>query len=281
MPGVSSQRGPTVLEARDLRRDFPSPTSEGTFTVLGPLDLAVAEGEFLAVVGPSGCGKSTLLHLMAGLDRPTAGDVLHAGRPVVGPGPHLGVVFQHYTCLPWMRVIDNVGLAFKWRGMSRLKCRQEAARYVELVGLQGFEEAFPVTLSGGMQQRVAIARSLAAEPQILFMDEPFGALDAQTRATLQVELLRIFAATRRSTVFVTHDIDEAVFLADRVAVLTARPGRIHSMLDVNLRRPRELEVRTDEPFAELRAAVARALKHATLAAMGASRVQAHPSGTSR
>ena len=270
MPGVSSQGAPLVLDARGLRRDYPSPDGEGSFTVLGPLDLAVAEGEFLAVVGPSGCGKSTLLHLMAGLDRPTAGDVLHAGQPVTGPGPHLGVVFQHYTCLPWIRVIDNVGLALKWQGKSKLKRRQEAARYVELVGLQGFEEAFPVTLSGGMQQRVAIARSLAAEPQVLFMDEPFGALDAQTRATLQVELLRIFTETRRSTVFVTHDIDEAVFLADRVAVLTPRPGRIHTMIDVDLPRPREREVRTRESFAGLRAAVAGALEHATLEALGAS-----------
>ncbi len=255
-----------IMRARSLERIFQG-ADGAALTALGPVDLEVREGEFLALVGPSGCGKSTLLHIMAGLDRPSGGDVEYRGARLAGPGPELGVVFQHYTTLPWLSVLDNVALGSKWRGLSRADRREHAARYVALVGLEGFEGAWPDTLSGGMRQRVAIARALAAEPALLFMDEPFGALDAQTRSRMQLELLRIWRQAGIAVLFVTHDIDEAAFLADRTVVLTPRPGRIFCEIASDVQRPRTLEVRAQGAFAAIRAQIAEALERATLQAV--------------
>lgn len=260
-----------VLEARHVERSYRVGGATESTLVLGPVDLAVRPGEFITVVGPSGCGKSTLLHIMAGLIQSSAGQVIFRGQPLQGPGPELGVVFQRYTSFPWMSVLDNVALGLKWRGDAKDSRRQRAARLVQLVGLAGFEAAYPTTLSGGMQQRLAIARSLATEPAILFMDEPFGALDAQTRAHLQSELLRIWRETGTTILFVTHDIDEAVILADRVVVLTPRPGRLHTQLAIALPRPRTLDALGTPAFREHRTLVANALEEATVAAIRAPR----------
>ena len=256
-----------VLEARGVERAYPVGGGGPPVVVLGPVDLSIRLGELVTVVGPSGCGKSTLLHIMAGLVEPTGGRVTFRGQPLAGPGPDLGVVFQRYTSVPWMTVLENVALGLKWRGDGLGERRERAAGLIDAVGLRDFRGAYPHTLSGGMQQRLAIARSLAAEPTVLFMDEPFGALDAQTRAHLQVELLRIRSVTGTTIVFVTHDIDEAVFLADRVVVLTPRPGRLYAELPIDLPRARTLDLIGDPEFRKHRALVADALEDATVAAL--------------
>lgn len=196
--------------------------------------LEVTEGEFLVLVGPSGCGKSTLLDMIAGLTTPSSGTIKIDGRTIAGPSLDRGIVFQAYALLPWRTAIGNVEFGLEAKGVSRHDRRDIARSNLALVGLSGFEDSYPHELSGGMRQRVAIARSLAYEPDVLLMDEPFGALDAQTRETLQFELLRIWRETRKTIVFVTHSIDEAVFLGQRVSVMTARPGTIKHTLDVSL-----------------------------------------------
>ncbi len=226
------------LECLGVRRDFAGADGSIT-TALAAFDLPVADGEFVAILGPSGCGKSTLLNIVAGFLRPTEGRVLLDGRDVVGPGADRGVVFQEHALFPWMTAIDNVAFGLRLRGMSRSERLRGARRFVELVGLVGFEHHWPRQLSGGMKQRVAIARSLANDPKVLLMDEPFGALDAQTRRTMQDELVKIWAATGKTCLFVTHSVEEALLLADRVVTMTARPGRIRAIHEVTLPRPRD------------------------------------------
>ncbi|MEV0677370.1 ABC transporter ATP-binding protein [Actinosynnema sp. NPDC050436] len=203
-------------------------------TAVRDVDLDVAAGEFLTVVGPSGCGKSTLLDLLGGLTPPTSGRILVDGEPITGPGPDRGTVFQQYALLPWRTARGNVEFALEAVGVPRRDRAGIAREYLELVGLGGFEDRHPHQLSGGMRQRVAIARSLAHDPGVLLMDEPFAALDAQTRESMQDELLRIWRRTGKTVVFVTHGIDEAVYLGGRVAVLTARPGRVKRVVPVDL-----------------------------------------------
>ncbi|WP_037610026.1 ABC transporter ATP-binding protein [Streptacidiphilus rugosus] len=203
-------------------------------TALDGIDLEVAAGEFLVVVGPSGCGKSTLLDLAAGLARPTSGRILLDGREVTGPGLDRGIVFQQYALLPWRTAQGNVEFGLEATGVPRRQRAARAREYLELVGLSGFEDRHPHELSGGMRQRVAIARSLAYDPDVLLMDEPFAALDAQTRESLQDELLRVWRHTGKTVVFITHGIDEAVYLGGRVAVLTSRPGRIKQVVPIDL-----------------------------------------------
>jgi nitrate/nitrite transport system ATP-binding protein len=230
----------------------------GASTILTGIDLAVTKGEFVSLIGHSGCGKSTLLNLVAGLLRPTAGTILLAGKHVEGPGPDRGVVFQNHSLLPWLSCFGNVHLAvervFK-EPKAQLKARTHAA--LEMVGLAHAEEKYPHQISGGMKQRVGIARALAMEPKVLLLDEPFGALDALTRATLQDELLRIVARTGSTVVMVTHDVDEAVLLSDRVVMMTNGPAaRIGEVLEVALPRPRErLALAHDARYMELRARV--------------------------
>ncbi|MEV6677572.1 ABC transporter ATP-binding protein [Streptomyces erythrochromogenes] len=205
----------------------------GDFTALDGIDLEIRSGEFLVVVGPSGCGKSTLLDLLGGLSTPTSGRILLDGKPVTGPGLDRGIVFQQYALLPWRTALGNVEFGLEATGVPRRERRPRAQEFLDLVGLTGFEDRHPHQLSGGMRQRVAIARSLAYDPDVLLMDEPFAALDAQTRESLQDELRRIWQRTGKTVVFITHGIEEAVYLGQKVAVMTSRPGRIKEIVPVS------------------------------------------------
>ena len=224
----------------------------GTVTAVENLSLGVRDEEFVSIVGPSGCGKSTLLRIVAGLIRPTSGEVLLDDRPVEGPGADRGMVFQSYTLFPWLTVQGNVEFGLRLRGRPAEERQEIVRRYLDLVGLRGTEPAYPKELSGGMQQRVAIARAMANEPAILLMDEPFGALDAQTRSVMQELLLRVWEQTHKTVLFVTHDIDEAILLSDRIYVMSARPGRIKTEVAVTLPRPREVSVMDTPEFIALR-----------------------------
>ncbi len=242
----------------------------GSVTAVEDLTLTVRDREFVCLVGPSGCGKSTVLRVVAGLVRPTAGRVLLDRAPVVGPGADRGMVFQSYTLFPWLTVQGNVEFGPRLRGLPPGRCADVARRYIALVGLMGFEHAYPKELSGGMMQRVALARALANEPEVLLMDEPFGALDAQTRALMQELLLHVWEQTRTTVLFVTHDIEEAILLADRLYVMTARPGRIKAEVPVVLPRPRTVEVVDLPEFLRLRREVHQAIREESLKALAAS-----------
>ncbi len=224
---------------------------------LGPIDLDVAERELVCLLGPSGCGKSTLLNIVAGFLAPTTGRVLVGGTPVTGPGADRGVVFQEYVLFPWLTVAGNVEFGLTLKGVTAEERRRTAARYLEMVGLRAHAEKFPVQLSGGMKQRVAIARALANSPAIILMDEPFGALDAQTREVLQDELSRIQRVEHKTIVFVTHSIREAVYLAERVVVMTSAPGRIKQVFDIKLADIRD---RFAPEFTQYEAEITRVVK---------------------
>jgi NitT/TauT family transport system ATP-binding protein len=244
----------TKISLRSVTKQFAvRPTKDqpraGVLTALDNVSLDIAAGEFIALVGPSGSGKSTLLDLLGGLSKATSGDVLVDGRLVTGPGLDRAVVFQQYALFPWRTARANVEFGLEATGVRRKDRAATAREYLDLVGLGGFEERYPHELSGGMKQRVAIARSLAYQPDILLMDEPFAALDAQTREQLQDELLRLWAATGKTIVFITHSIDEALYLGQRVAVLTSRPGRIKALIDVELgERVGDTDVRSSAAF---------------------------------
>ena len=231
------------------------------FSALGGVDLEIADEEFVTIVGPSGCGKSTMLNILAGLDEPTSGEVTVDGDPVRGPSPDRGVIFQQYALFPWLTVRKNVEFGLKVAGMGAEERRRRAEHFIDLVGLTQFADAYPKTLSGGMKQRCAIARAYAVDPKVLLMDEPFGALDALTRVTLQEQLLQTWSQDKRTVAFITHDVDEAVFLANRVIVMAARPGRIHEIVPVDLPYPRTEEVRLSPEFAAIRNAVWHSVYH--------------------
>ncbi|MEO5734379.1 MAG: ABC transporter ATP-binding protein [Rubrivivax sp.] len=228
--------------------------------------LDVAENDFVAILGPSGCGKSTLLRIVAGLETPTAGEVQLDGRRIEAPGSDRGMVFQSYTLFPWLTVLDNVCFGLRERGWPRPQQLEVAQRFIEQVGLAGFEQHDPKQLSGGMQQRTALARALANDPRMLLMDEPFGALDHQTRELMQELLLSIWQTQRKTVLFVTHDIDEAVFMGNRVVVMSARPGRIVLDRVVPLPYPRHYSVKTTPRFVELKAELTEAVREQVLAA---------------
>jgi NitT/TauT family transport system ATP-binding protein len=219
---------------------------------LDSFDFEVGRGEFVAIIGPSGCGKSTVLRIIDGLLAPSSGSVKLHGKTVTAPGPDRAVVFQHANLLPWRTVEDNIRFGMECLGIKGGEQRKRTERYLQLVGLDGFERHYPKQLSGGMQQRVGLARAFAAEPEILLLDEPFGALDAQTRLVLQDELARLLSVDRRTAILVTHDMEEAVFLADVVVVMSSRPGRIVERVTVDLPRPRHTDVRATERFAQLK-----------------------------
>ena len=247
-------------------RTFPGVHGGAPTLALTPVSLAVADNDFITILGPSGCGKSTLLRIVAGLDRPTEGRVLLDGAEVSGPGADRGMVFQSYTLFPWLTVRDNVCFGLRERGLPREQQLELAQGYIAKVGLQGFEHHFPKQLSGGMQQRTAIARALANDPRMLLMDEPFGALDHQTRELMQELLLGIWEAQKKTVLFVTHDIDEAVFMGGRVVVMSARPGRIKLDRVVPLAHPRHYLIKTSAEFSALKAELTEAVRMEVLAA---------------
>ena len=225
-----------LLSIQGVSRTFTSHKGTSTQALL-PVDFEVKENDFVTILGPSGCGKSTMLRIAAGLDFPTTGQVLLDGNVVDGPGADRGMVFQSYTLFPWLTVAQNIRFGLREKGVSEALQKERSDYFIAKVGLRGFENHFPKQLSGGMQQRTAIARALANDPKILLMDEPFGALDNQTRVLMQELLLGIWEAERKTVMFVTHDIDEAIFMANRVAVFSARPGRIKADIPVNLPHP--------------------------------------------
>jgi len=228
------------IECRAVRKSYRDAAEDKEVIALDGLSLDIAAEEFLMLLGPSGCGKSTLLNIIAGFENLDAGKVTVDGVPVERPGPDRGVVFQDYALFPWLNVQQNVEYGLRERGLSAAERTQIAGRYIDMVGLRGFEKRFPHELSGGMRQRVALIRVLAIDPQILLMDEPFAAVDAQTRSVLQEELERLWLASRKTVVFVTHSVEEAVFLADRVAVMTSRPGVVKEIVEIDLQRPRDM-----------------------------------------
>jgi len=242
-----------VLAIEGVSRVFPGVRGAAPVRALEPVTLAIAENDFITILGPSGCGKSTLLRIVAGLDRPTAGRVLLHGREVRGPGADRGMVFQSYTLFPWLTVGENIAYGLREKGMPAPERDSVAAAYIDKVGLRGFENHYPKQLSGGMQQRTAIARALANDPAILLLDEPFGALDNQTRGLMQEMLLGIWEREHKTVLFVTHDIEEAIFLASRVMVMTARPGRIKAEVPVDLAHPRHYTMKTSPEFSALKA----------------------------
>ena len=219
-------------------------------------------GEFRVLLGPSGCGKSTLLRLIAGLDRPDSGEILVDDQPVYGPGKDRGMVFQKYTSFPWLTVAHNIAYGLKINGMPPERCKETVAQLIQAIGLSGFESAYPETLSGGMQQRVAIARTLAVRPAVILMDEPFGALDAQTRGEMQQLLLRIWGETASTILFVTHDVEEAIYLADRIFIMSAHPGTIVEDVQVPFDRPRSLDLKQRSEFHDLQSYVLGRLRRA-------------------
>jgi NitT/TauT family transport system ATP-binding protein len=231
--------------------------------VLASIDLEIPDGQFVSMVGPSGCGKSTLLSLVAGLRSPSRGAVLCDGEAVTAPMPRkVGMIFQEASLLPWLSALDNVAFPLKLRGVPKRERLDSAARMLELTGLAGFERQLPHQLSGGMKQRVAIARGLVQNPAVLLMDEPFASLDEQTRMVLGDELLRIWSETRKTVLFVTHSLHEAVYLADRVVVLSARPGRVVDDVLVDLPRPRSFAMTSSERFGRLKDRIWQHIKHA-------------------
>jgi NitT/TauT family transport system ATP-binding protein len=226
------------IVVRDLVHEYDDEYTGQHVRALDGLSLEVADGEFVAVVGPSGCGKTTLLNILAGLVRPTGGRILVDGREVKGPGPDRGVVFQELAILPWRTVARNIGHGLEIQGVGRGDRERRVRQFIEMVGLEGFDNKYPHELSGGMKQRVALARTLAANPVVMLMDEPFAAVDAQTRITLQEELNRIAIATRKTILFITHNVEEAAFLGDRCFILTRRPGRLKRVVEIPIPRER-------------------------------------------
>ena len=255
------------LSIRNVGKIFPSgrrgvPPTEA----LKPVSLEIGDNDFITVLGPSGCGKSTLLRLVAGLETPTSGEILLDGAPISGPGADRGVVFQSYTLFPWLTVRENICFGLREKNLPAAQQREISERFIAQVGLRGFENHYPKQLSGGMQQRVAIARALANDPKILLLDEPFGALDNQTRVLMQELLLGIWEQAQKTVMFITHDIDEAIFMASRVVVMSARPGRIKAELPVDFPHPRAYTVKTSPEFMALKARLTEEIRAEAMAA---------------
>jgi NitT/TauT family transport system ATP-binding protein len=230
------KKRPVTLEIKNLSKEFETPN--GTVTALDDINFKVHKREFVCVIGPSGCGKSTFIRILAGLETPTSGEILLDGKQVRGPGPDRGMVFQGYTLFPWLTVKKNVMFGLEQAGHSKSVAEEDARQWIDLVGLSKFENSYPHELSGGMKQRVAIARALANQPRILLMDEPYGALDAQTRAKMQAYLMEIWQNIDITILFITHDLDEAIYLADRILVLKAHPGEVQEIIEVSVPQPR-------------------------------------------
>jgi len=243
------QRLPKI-QVKNLKKTFP--LKDQNFVALDGVSLDIQDEEFVTVVGPSGCGKTTLLNVIAGLEKASGGEVLVDSQKVSGPSPERGVIFQQYALFPWLTVRENVEFGLKLAKKSKKETRETASHFIELVGLTQFADALPKMLSGGMKQRCALARAYAVNPKLLLMDEPFGALDALTRVNLQGQLLQTWQSEKRTVMFITHDVDEAVFLANRVVVMAAKPGRIKEIIEVDLPYPRHVDLRLTPRFGELR-----------------------------
>ena len=259
------------LVVRNLRKTFRSQRVEGALQVFEDLSFTVNPSEFVSLVGPSGCGKTTFLRILDGLIPHDDGEILLDGKTVIKPGPDKGFVFQDSSLLPWRTVMDNVILGLELQGIDRREARRKAERYISLVGLGGFENHYPHELSGGMQQRVNLARALIVDPQVLLMDEPFASLDAQTREIMQAELLKMWNQTKKTVIFVTHQIEEAIFLADRVVVFSARPARIREIVKVGIPRPRSLNVKRTKEFLDLADQIWSIIQEEVLKTMGRER----------
>jgi NitT/TauT family transport system ATP-binding protein len=247
------------IEARSLTLTF-TPKNRDPVTALQGFDLQVSKGEFLSLVGPSGCGKSTFLNVLLGLLKPDSGELSLNGKQIDGPGQERAMVFQEFGLFPWRTVLANVELGLELKGMALSIRRERALELIKLVGLESFQSHYPHELSGGMKQRVGLARALATEPEVLLMDEPFAALDAQTRDLMQAELLQIWERTRKTVLFVTHSIEEAAYLSDRVVIMTARPGRMKNVIKIDLPRPRDYEMRLTPEFNDIKAKIWNTLK---------------------
>ena len=247
------------IEARSIRLVFKSKNRDAV-TALQDFGLEVARGEFVSIVGPSGCGKSTFLNILLGLVRPDSGELKLNNTPITGPGQERAMVFQEFGLLPWRTVQANVELGLELKHVAASTRAEKSAELIKLVGLKGFEQHYPHELSGGMKQRVGLARALATEPEVLLMDEPFAALDAQTRDLMQTELLQIWERTRKTVLFVTHSIEEAAYLSDRVIVMTARPGRMKDIIPIGLPRPRDYEMRLTPEFNDIKSKIWEVLK---------------------
>jgi NitT/TauT family transport system ATP-binding protein len=256
---------PTKLEARGVRLSYANERTQRRLEILAGIDLAIREGELVAIVGPSGCGKSTFLAAVDGLVKPSAGAIELNGKAVSGPGRDRAMVFQQDSLFPWRTVLRNIAYGLELRReLSLSEIRERAESLIDLVGLTGFAESYPHELSGGMRQRVNIARALALEPELLLLDEPFASLDAQTRDSMQAELLKILARTGTTALFVTHQIDEAVFVAGRVAVFSARPARVKQIVKINLPAPRRLDMKLLPHFRELQDEIWRSIYEETV-----------------
>ena len=245
---INGSRMSPKLEARNIRLDYFQPRTNTRLTALDGVDLEIMAGEFVSIVGPSGCGKTTFLSVVDGLVPATAGRILVDGREVTKPGPDRAVVFQDASLLPWRTVLNNVLYGLECLNVGRGEAKERASHFVAMVGLSGFEHHYPYELSGGMQQRVNLARALVIDPKILLMDEPFASLDAQTREAMQEELLQIWAKAKKTVLFVTHQIDEAIYLSDRVVVFSGRPGKVKEIIPVAIERPRRLAVKREARF---------------------------------
>ena len=258
-PAISAERTAERrlgIDVRGVSKLFRRRTAGGGSDIFAALDdvtLGIRESEFVSIIGPSGCGKTTLLRIVAGLEHPQAGEVVVGGRPVSGPGPERAMVFQHFALLPWANALENVAFGLKLAGVGKAEREKRAREFVQLVGLAGFEHAAPRELSGGMQQRVGLARALAVDPAYLLLDEPFGALDEITRRVMQNELISIWEKDQKTALFVTHSVDEAVFLSDRIIVMKSGPGRIVEDIPVSLPRPRTRDVEQSEEFNAIKA----------------------------
>jgi NitT/TauT family transport system ATP-binding protein len=256
------------LIVQNLRKSFRTQRSAEPIQVFENISFEVRPSEFISLVGPSGCGKTTFLRILDGLIPRDGGTILLDGKAVIKPGPDKGFVFQDSSLLLWRTVIDNVILGLELQGVNKREARKKAEEYIALVGLKGFEHHYPHELSGGMQQRVNLARALIVEPQILLMDEPFASLDAQTREIMQAELLKMWRQSRKTVIFVTHQIEEAIYLSDRVIVFSARPAKIREIVNVNLGRPRALAVKRSPEFLELADRVWTLIEDEVLKSMG-------------
>ena len=243
----------STVYVRDLQKIYPS--AKGDVKAMKDVNINVMENEFVSIVGPSGCGKSTLLRMIGGLDTATSGKIVIQDRDIIGPGADRGMVFQSYTLFPWMTVGDNIKFGLKLRKMPADQQEEILNKYLKIIKLEKFRDSYPRELSGGMKQRVAIARAYAANPEVLLMDEPFGALDAQTRVQLQTELLNTWEKEKKTCFFITHDVDEAIILAQRVVIMSARPGRIKKIVNIDIPYPRTQETKSDPRFLELKAEI--------------------------